>query len=118
MQVFRRPIAAWLALSGLALAGGIVEAFISNDIDPAKGVPIAIGMAAGMALAWWSPLGGAAVQLAVVLVQIPFGHQIYDMAIPIYAIAGTTGMVTARERGARMWLGISLELSMLPAILA
>ena len=117
MSMLRRPIALWLAVAGLAIVGGVLEACVSSDVTPGTAVPIAIGMGAAVALAWWYPLAAIALQLAVSVVQIPFDHQLYNMAIPIYAIGATVGMMAARERGRRFVFGLAMALAMLAAVL-
>jgi signal transduction histidine kinase len=117
MKTLRRPVAVWLAIAGLATVGGVLEASLSSDLTPGTAVPIAIGMGVAVAVAWWYPLAGVALQLAVTVVQIPFGHQIYNLAIPLYAIAGTVGMLAAREHGRRFAFGMTLAVLMLAAVL-
>src|SRR4051812_38853708 len=87
---------AWLALAAFVAAGGVVDAILSKGINHGLGTAASIGMAATVALSWWRPIGGMVLLLAVVAIQAPFGDPLYDVALPIYSLAGTMGMAAAR----------------------
>src|SRR4051794_5500013 len=87
---------AWMALSALVAVVGVIDAILSKGINHGLGTFAAIGMAAAVALSWSRPIPGLILQLSVVAVQAPFGDPLYDIALPIYSLAGTMGMAAAR----------------------
>jgi hypothetical protein len=85
---------AWLALAAFVTVGGVIDAAFSPH--PAVGVPAALIAGIAVGLSWWSPIGGLALQAAVICAQAPLDNPLYETMLPIYALAATAGMAAAR----------------------
>src|SRR4051794_28045699 len=107
---------AWLALSAFIAVGGVIDAAISPH--PALGVPTTIAVSAAVALSWWSPIGGLVLQAVVVCAQAPFHDPLYDIALPIYALAATMGMAAARLELRQFLLSLPIAALSIAALLA
>lgn len=106
----RTPRALWMGLAGALGAGGVLEGAVGGHVEAAVAVPVAVLMAASVALAWWHPLPAIGVQVAVVGGQAPLDNPLFDMGFPLYALGAAVGMLAARENGPRLAVGIVLSL--------
>jgi signal transduction histidine kinase len=108
---------AWIAISAFIGVGGVIEASLTQAVDPALGVPAAVGMGAAVALGWWRPLGGLLLILAVVSAQAPFGNPLYDLTLPTYCLAAAMGIAAARLETRRFVWALAIAAASIAALL-